>query len=235
MPAQLAIPTLLQGAIGTRWARIPGGTYSYIQRIIDRSDSSSMSIYTERNSTSVRRNRNGIEIQSGDLSMVADKLIIATPPHQVLKLIEDPSDDESRFFCGWRENVISTVIHTDTTLYEPWEFHGYTEFDVFEGNGDDAGYNAYLNRLCGIGDNHPVKYFLAYNLKDRIDPDKILHTQEHRTPLYQSESFQFIEAIKAMNGENNTYFVGSYLYNGLHEGAARSAVAVRDLILDRGL
>jgi predicted NAD/FAD-binding protein len=36
-----------------------------------------------------------------------------------------------------------------------------------------------------------------------------------------------IDKIKAGNGRNNTYHAGAYLYNGLHEGAIQSALAIK--------
>jgi predicted NAD/FAD-binding protein len=230
LPARLAIPTLLQGSIGTHWARLPGGAYSYIQKIVDRADPR-LTILTGKSIKSVTRCETGVEVNCGDISLSADKVVIATPPDQVLKLLGDPSAHESELFSSWRENRISTVIHTDTSLYARWGSTSYTEFDMFEKSGGDAGYNAYLNRLCGLSDEHPINYFLAYNLEERINPDRILHTQQHRTPLYTTESYRSIEAIKTLNGTKNTYFVGAYLYNGLHEGAAQSAIATRDLML----
>ncbi|MEH6634556.1 MAG: hypothetical protein V7700_03510, partial [Halioglobus sp.] len=183
--------------------------------------------------TDISRSNNGVEVQCGDLALQADKIVIATPPAQVLQSLRDPNPHEASVFANWHENRATTVIHTDTDLYNAWGKPGYTEFDVFaKAGGNDAGYNAYLNRLCGLPEDHHTHYFLAYNLADRINPAKILHTQHHCTPLYTSDAYCSIDAIKAHNGSNNTYFAGAYLYNGLHEGAAQSALSIRDLLLN---
>ena len=102
-------------------------------------------------------------------------------------------------------------------------------FGVFEKNGGkDAGYNAWLNRLCDIPATLGVDYFLAYNMEDRIDPSKIIDRQQHHTPLYTAKAIGTVDHIKADNGRNNTWHAGAYLANGLHEGAIQSALAVYD-------
>jgi predicted NAD/FAD-binding protein len=230
-PARLAIPTLVQGGIGTDWVRLRGGSYRYIQEIVDRAGPI-LSIQTGVTVAGVTRSRQGVSVRCADEVLQADKVVFATPPDQVAALLADADEQETRWFGSWRENSATTVIHTDTSIYSRWGKVAYTEFDLFQKeNGADAGYNAYLNRLCGLPEDHATRYFLAYNMEDRIDPDKILHRQRHRTPLYTTDAHRHIDAIKAANGRNNTFFAGAYLYNGLHEGAARSAVALRALLV----
>ena len=83
--------------------------------------------------------------------------------------------------------------------------------------------------MCGLPDGHNTNYFLAFNLEDRIDPQKILDRQRHHTPRYTARAARYIDEIKAGNGRNNTYHAGAYLYNGLHEGAIQSALAIKSL------
>ena len=130
----------------------------------------------------------------------------------------------------WRENVAHTVIHTDNSIYDSYAISSYSSFDVFQKENGDAGYNSFLNPILGLGASSSVNYNLAYNMEDRLDPASILHTQEHRTPLYTVEAFEFRDEIIANNGTNNTYHAGAYLYDGLHEGAVRSAQAVAKLL-----
>ena len=59
---------------------------------------------------------------------------------------------------------------------------------------------------------------------------RILHIQQHHTPFYTVEAFQHRQEIIKTNGELNTYHVGAYLGDGLHEGAITSAIRVAQLI-----
>ena len=226
-PASLAIPTLLRGSIGTQWVRLKGGVYRYIEEIL-RQASSKLTVKAGQTILAVSRNASGVCIECSNGVIQADRLVFATPPDQVLSLLTDADDEERLWFSNWQANYAETVIHTDESLYADWAMRGFTEFDVFEKeSGRDAGYNAWLNRLCGLPDDHDTHYFLAFNLEDRIDPQKILDRQRHHTPGYTARSVASIDEIKAGNGRNNTYHAGAYLYNGLHEGAIQSALAIK--------
>jgi predicted NAD/FAD-binding protein len=228
-PARLAIPTLLQSSIGTQWVRFKGGVYRYIEEII-RQAGSKLTVKTDQKILAVSRNTNGVCVECSNRVIQADKVVFATPPDQVLNLLADANDKERLWFSNWRANYAETVIHTDESIYADWAMRGFTEFDLFEKDGGrDAGYNAWLNRLCGLPDGHNTNYFLAFNLEDRIDPQKILDRQRHHTPRYTARAAAYIDEIKAGNGRNNCYHAGAYLYNGLHEGAIQSALAIKSL------
>ena len=228
-PARLAIYTLLQSSIGTQWVRFKGGVYRYIEEIL-RQASDNLTVKTEQTVLAVSREASGVRVECSNGIIQADKLVFATPPDQVLGLLTDTTDKERLWFSNWQANHAETVIHTDESIYAGWAAPGFTEFDLFEKEGGrDAGYNAWLNRLCGLPDGHNTNYFLAFNLEDRIDPQKILDRQRHHTPRYTARAARYIDEIKAGNGRNNTYHAGAYLYNGLHEGAIQSALAIKSL------
>ena len=186
-----------------------------------------LEIRTSETVRAVRRFEDRVVVESAGGLIEADKVVFATPPDQVLTLLADADDDERAWFSLWNANHIETVIHTDASIYDPWEATAFSEFDLFEKDGGkDAGYNAWLNRLCDIPANSGVDYFLAYNLDDRIDPSKIIDRQQHHTPLYIAPAIETVDHIKAANGGNNTWHAGAYLANGLHESAIQSALEV---------
>jgi predicted NAD/FAD-binding protein len=87
-----------------------------------------------------------------------------------------------------------------------------------------------LNRLYAIDANKYPHYSLAYNLDKLINPAKIIHRQQHQTPLYSVAALRYRHEVIASNGENHTYHAGAYLGEGLHEGAVSSAFAVAELL-----
>ena len=228
MPAVLGIPVLRRCALFTRWTRIKNGVYTYIEKILERFKGS---VHLNAHIAGIKRTANGVAVSaSSGESFDFDKVVFATPPDQVLKLLSDPTGDEIRYFKTWRGNVAHTLIHTDSSIYDPYRVRSYSAFDVFEKGGNDAGYNGFLNPLIGLGELSPVRYNLAFNLDDRIHPGCVLHTQRHDTPLYTVEAFEYRSRVIEENGRNNTYHAGAYLFDGLHEGAVRSAQAVARLL-----
>jgi uncharacterized protein len=225
-PAELVIPTL-RDDVFVDWVRIKGGVYSYIQKIIDRFTGE---ILLGVEIAAIRRTAIGvtIELATGKIHEF-DKVIFATPPDVVLNLLADPHPEEIARFAAWQGNHIQTLLHTDATMYAPYQVKEGSEFDFFETDHQDHwGYNARLNQLCGISSS--VQYSLAFNLENLITPERILHVQQHHTPLYTVAAFRDRQEIIATNGAFNTYHVGAYLGDGLHEGAITSAMQVAELI-----
>lgn len=223
-PAELAIPAL-RAYIFQNWVRIKGGVYSYIEKILERF---SGRVLLNTQIMQVSRTADAVHIRLADgRSEKFDKVVFATPPDQVLKLLSDPTPAEIRRFSRWESNEIQTVLHQDTSLYTPYNIKAFSEFDFFQTE-RGWGYNAYLNRLCGI--SSAVDYSLAFNLEELIAEDKILHTFNHHTPRYTVDSFHYRDEVVSSNGENHIYHVGAYLGDGLHEGAVTSALRVVQLL-----
>ncbi|MEO0378444.1 MAG: FAD-dependent oxidoreductase, partial [Cyanobacteria bacterium P01_A01_bin.17] len=221
-PAELAIPALRQD-IFVEWFRIKGGVYSYIEKILE---SFKGKVFLEARVRSITRS-NGVTVELPEGQQQFDKVVFATPPDQVMKLLADPTPTEVRRFSAWQENRVRTILHSDTSMYDRYGIEQPSEFDFFQTD-EGWGYNAFLNQLCGI--TGAQRYSLAFNLASLISKDKILHVQEHHTPLYTVESFHSRDEVVETNGENNTYHAGAYLGDGLHEGAITSAMRVAELI-----
>lgn len=228
VPAELAIP-MLDDYIAASWYRVEGGVYTYIEKILERFKGN---IFLGVKITNIYRKSDGVEIEiSTKETQVFDKVAIATPPDCVLKLLADPTESETRRFSSWKPNYITSIVHSDTAMYDRQGIRAPAEFDFFQTDTQTAtqwGYSGYLNRVCGL--SSPQHYFLSFQLDSLIDPDHIIHTQRHHTPMYTTESFRYRSEIVETNGENNTYYAGSYLGDGLHEGAIASAREVARLV-----
>lgn len=224
VPAELAIP-MLRDYLAVKWLRVEGGVYTYIEKILDRFKGD---VVLGAEIANISRSLDAIKLErSPGQIQEFDKVVFATPPDQVMALLADPTEAEIKRFSAWQANHITTTVHTDTSMYDIHGIRQPTEFDFFQTD-TRWGYNSCLNQLCGI--SSPQHHFLSFQLEELIAKDSIIHIQEHHTPLYSTESFQYRDEIVATNGENNTYHAGAYLGDGLHEGAITSALRVAQLI-----
>ncbi len=223
-PAELAIPMLREYA-SVNWVRIKGGVYSYIEKIIECFGGK---ILVNVEIGSICRCADGVKIvlSSGEIQEF-DKVVFATPPDRVMELLSDPTEAETKRFSAWKANYATTLLHSDTSMYDRYGIRKLSEFDFFETD-KGWGYNASLNQLCGISSSR--QYSLAFHMDELIAKEQIIHIQKHHTPLYTVESFRYRNEIIETNGENHTYHGGAYLGDGLHEGAITSALRVAKLI-----
>jgi predicted NAD/FAD-binding protein len=228
-PAEIAIPLLRHSSMFTKWDRVVGGVYTYIEKILEQFDGT---IHCNANIQAIYRTATGVVITTAERDrLFFDKVIFAVTPEQVLTLLGDASADEKRRFGAWQENQLETIIHTDVSFYKHFGVSYYSEFDVFQTDTHGhCGYNAYLNRLYAIDAKKYPHYSLAYNLGKQINPDKIIHRQQHHTPLYSVAALRYRHEVIATNGENHTYHAGAYLGEGLHEGEISSAFTVAELV-----
>jgi uncharacterized protein len=228
-PAEIAVPLFQRSGLLIKWDRIKGGVYTYIEQILNQFNGE---VHCNANIRSVLRESEGVAItmSAGD-RLAFDKVVFATTPEQVLLLLEDPREAETKRFAAWKANIVTTKIHTDVSIYKRFGVSYYAEFDLFQSNlSRNCGYNAYLNRLSGVSDDVHRHYSLAFNLDNRIDPDKVIHQQEHTTPLYTVDAVRYRKEVIETNGENHTFHTGAYLDDGLQEGAIRSAYRVANLL-----
>lgn len=224
VPAELAF-NIFRRYFWADWKRIDGGVYSYIEKI-ERHLKGKVTL--NASIKTVIRSAQGVTLQfADDTCEHFDKLVLAVPPDQVLRLIAKPTISELKSFSPWEANIAKTLLHRDLIAYPRLGIREPSEFDFFQTQ-SGWGYNASLTRICNLPQK--PQYSLAYNIDNLIAKDNILHTFEHHTPLYSVEAFRHRHQIINSNGTNHTYHVGAYLYDGLHEGAVISAKKVAELV-----
>lgn len=215
----------------SKWSFIKGGVFSYMNAILEQSN---FKVICNATNIKVVRNANNIQLHTNGENFKFDKLIIATTPGSVKHILADMTENEREIFEDWENQNFKTIAHTDTSFYGSHEQVYKTPMDLFVNyKGKAIGYNAYQNR--GYGLTKKADYCFAYGLDSLIDPDKILDVQNHVVPKYTKDHDLKIKKLKHFNGENNTYFAGAYLNNGLHEGAVNSALTVSRLLKGKTL
>ena len=224
VPAELAL-CALSTYIQSDWFRIKGGAYTYIEKIIQQFNGD---VVVNADITGITRSTNGVSIHfKSNKQEIFEKIIFAVPPDQVLKLLLDPSEKEIRYFKAWKENIATTIVHTDLLIYKHYGISQASEFDFFQTN-NGWGYNACLNQLCGL--KPKPRYNLSFNLNSLISKEAIIYQAKHHTPMYTVKAFKYRDQILTDNGDNNTYHAGAYLYDGLHEGAIVAGKTAAKLI-----
>lgn len=204
------------------WSFIKGGVYSYLETLLSKSN---MRVICNAGGIKVNRKEDSVQIRFRGEVQNYDALIIATTPGSVKELLGDMSNLEMEIFSDWEDQQFKTTAHTDISFYGKFKNVRKTPMDLFvKNNGTEYGYNTYQNDVYRLNAN---KYYsFSYGLDNVIAKDAILHKAQHTVCRYTKKHDRKIALIKSLNGKNNTFYVGAYLSNGLHEGAVESAMNV---------
>ena len=153
-----------------------------------------------------------------------DAVVVAAHADQALRLLADPSADESRLLGAWRYELNTTVLHTDTSVLPPAE-RAWACWNFRRERGDQGERPVYvtysMNLLQGLATRR--HYLVTLNRPGGYDEGQVLARMDYHHPLYTDASMATQAALPSLNGVRRTWFCGSYFGYGFHEDAVRSA------------
>ncbi|MEL7452684.1 MAG: FAD-dependent oxidoreductase [Pseudomonadota bacterium] len=226
LPVSLVAP-YLHSTKYPDWTRLKNGVFSYVEALLAKRK---FAVTTGAGDVVLSRVVGGVEIAVQGETLKFDRAIVATTPGQVLKILTDADDAERHLFGPWKDRVFRTQVHTTTDLYGRFKFAPHTPMDLFvDKDGPGRGYNTYMNDFYGIDGNRT--YSFAYNLEEAIAPSDILSTADHIVPVHTVVARSRVPEICASSGRRRVHYCGAYLSDGLHEGAAVSALRVSKEIM----
>ena len=205
-----------------RWRTVSGGSHSYVRAFRDRFRGA---IRLDSPVQQVRRADDGVELAFADRSAERfDAVVVAAHADQALRLLADPSADESRLLGAWRYELNTTVLHTDTSVLPPVE-RAWACWNFRRERGDQGERPVYvtysMNLLQGLATRR--HYLVTLNRPGGYDEGQVLARMDYHHPLYTDASMATQAALPSLNGVRRTWFCGSYFGYGFHEDAVRSA------------
>ena len=205
-----------------RWRTVSGGSHSYVRAFRDRFRGA---IRLDSPVQQVRRADDGVELAFADRSAERfDAVVVAAHADQALRLLADPSADESRLLGAWRYELNTTVLHTDTSVLPPVE-RAWACWNFRRERGDQGERPVYvtysMNLLQGLTTRR--HYLVTLNRPGGYDEGQVLARMDYHHPLYTDASMATQAALPSLNGVRRTWFCGSYFGYGFHEDAVRSA------------
>ena len=203
-----------------RWRTVVGGSSSYVKAFLRRFRGTVRLNAPVRN---VLRTQSGVRVElAGADAQTFDEVFIAAHADQALRLLGDPSPEETRLLGAWRYEENRTVLHTDVSVlpaqsraWACWNFRREApqESSVF------VSYS--MNLLQGLRGHK--QYLVTLNRPTPCDEEQVLASLLYHHPSFTKESMATQSALASLNGVRNTYFCGSYFGFGFHEDAVRSS------------
>lgn len=208
-----------------QWYFIRGGSHSYVKAFLSQFPGK---VLTESPVQSVTRHSDGVDIQlkNGETKSF-DRVVIAAHADEALALLSDPSRHERELLSAWRYSENKTYFHTDTSFLPPNE-RARSSWNAVREAGQDAvspitvTYD--MTRLQALDTSNI--YCVTLNPATPIDPSKVIASMTYTHPIFDFPAIKTQSMLHQLNGEQNTWFCGSYFGYGFHEDAVRSAVNV---------
>jgi len=214
-----------------QWYTVEGGSQVYVERLAQRLFSRGVDIRVGASVAAVRRTDVGVEIRAeGSEWEGFDDVVFATHSDDTLKLLSDVNGVEHAALSAIRYQPNHAILHADPAMMPSrrrcWSSWVYTEGK--EGARDRIGLTYWMNSLQPIPMDDPM--FVTLNATRPIREELIYDEVTFRHPVFDLKALAGQEAIRAINGQNRTWFCGAWTKNGFHEDGIASAVDVADAI-----
>jgi uncharacterized protein len=210
---------------GVRWRTVTGGSQVYVQKL---TAGFRDKIHLNCGATSIRRHENGVTLTLADGSVREfDQVVIATHSDQALRLLADPSSDETDILGKIPYEKNTAILHTDASVlprsHRAWAAWNYT-LHAGEGRDQPASLTYWMNSLQSL--ETKTNYFVTLNPDASLDPKRIIKTIEYAHPVYSPGSLKARLRLPKINGQRHTHYCGAYATYGFHEDGFNAGLTV---------
>jgi len=204
-----------------QWYVLKNGSHSYIPKLLKPVHR----VLTKTAVDKIVREADKVKVYFQNFEQEFDEVILACHSDQALKLLENPSDEETQVLSKLKYQHNDVVLHTDSNFL-PKNKRAWASWNFFHDNTQTSPvavtYN--MNILQGIKANET--FCVTLNRTSAINPDRILGQYSYAHPVYTSSTVEAQQQREMICGKNRTHFCGAYWYNGFHEDGVKSALDI---------
>lgn len=212
-----------------QWYTVKGGSIEYVRRIETAMRAQGADIRLRAPVTAVRRSASGVAIRTpgGDWEQF-DRVVFACHSDQALSMLEAPTADEQKLLGAIRYQPNRAILHRDPSVmpkrkscWASWVYSapkGSQEAPV--------GVTYWMNSLQPIPQDDLLLGSL--NPTTPIRDDLIYEETEFSHPVFDRAALEAQPKVRALQGQNNTWYAGAWLRHGFHEDGYASAVDVAE-------
>jgi hypothetical protein len=210
-----------------QWYTIPGGSVEYVRRLQAALEAEAVELRLGTAVAGVRRAEGGAFVRAlGGEWEAFDAVVLATHSDDSLRLLEDPSPQETAALSRLRYQPNLAVLHADPAVMPKrkaaWASWNYVEPAGPKPERIDLTY--WMNSLQPIPQDDPL--FVTLNSNSPIREDLIHDSVTFRHPVYDLAAEEGRAMVRAFNGARATWYCGAWMRNGFHEDGFASAVDV---------
>jgi len=213
-----------------KWRTVIGGSRSYVDKIMaDFSGEFRCGHPVAR----IERSKGRVIVTGRDGNEDHfDQIVIATHGDQALRLLADPTPQESALLGAFRYSSNLTVLHDDPSLmpkrralWGAWNYFGRRHANDATG---DLCVSYWMNRLQGFAPNRPL--IVTLNPNRAIGAGHEIDRTHFEHPIFDHAALNAQRRIWAIQGQRNTFYCGAHLGAGFHEDGLQSGLAVAEML-----
>ncbi len=216
-----------------KWQTVVGGSRSYVKKFLSvfpgRVFTDSPVVEVSRLSTPSSKVL--VRLKNGE-GMHFDKVVFAAHADETLRLLREPTAEESRLLGAWEYQKNRTVLHRDSSVLpknqRAWASWNYTR----ETNGSESlpvSVTYHMNRLQGL--EGETQYFVSLNRVSSIPDEAVIAEFDYLHPKFTLRANATQKELKVLQGKHGSYFCGSYFGHGFHEDGNRSCEEASRVLL----
>ncbi len=219
---------LLAGSAQHQWWTVKGGSIEYVRRVEAALLQRGCKILTGQPVTSIERFPFGVTVQAANCEAeVFDEVIFACHSDQAINILGDTATSaEADALGSIRYQPNRAVLHCDPNQM-PKRRASWSSW-VYRSQDGAVGVTYWMNRLQNIPEEDPL--FVTLNPTRDIPREHIYDEVEFAHPVFDQDALRAQAHIRAMQGQNRTWFVGAYNRYGFHEDGIASAMRVVRMI-----
>ncbi len=212
-----------------QWYTVDGGSIEYVTRLEAAMRRQSCDIRLGADVAGVRRTEHGVDVRTrAGVWESFDRVVFACHSDQALKMLEDPSADETALLGAIKYQNNRAVLHADPVVMPKRKacWASWTYSTAQQNVSDPVGITYWMNSLQNIPDSDLLLGSLnpSVSLKDEL----IYEETNFMHPVFDRAALDAQDKLKDLQGTRNTWFCGAYMRNGFHEDGYSSGVDVAE-------
>lgn len=219
-----------------QWYTVEGGSIEYVSRLTRSMVARSVDVRLGSAMQAVRRTDYGVEVRvKGDTWEQFDEVVFATHADDTLAMLSDATGVEQTTLSAVRYQPNNAVLHSDPSVMpkrkKVWSSWSHVETGAAT-RGEDAPIELsyWMNSLQPIPHDDPL--FVTLNHQGHIREELIHDEATFRHPVFDAAAVTAQDTVRAINGQNRTWFCGAWMRHGFHEDGLASGLEVAQQIFN---
>ena len=200
-----------------QWYTVSNRSRTYVKKV---TENISGEVFKNYKVKKITRSDTNVRIFINNEYLDYDHVVLAAHADQSLKIIENPTRDESNMLSEFKYITNEAFLHTDKN-FMPQKMRAWSSWNSITLNKKTC-VTYWLNKLQNL--NCKKNYFLTLNPIQKIEQNQVIKKIIFTHPFLNSKNTNIQKDLQKLQGVKRTWFCGSYFGYGFHEDGLKSSI-----------